>query len=157
GEPNEGVSAAQRITEISKNEDESEGVPLFEDGARPNATRAPMNPPNARLAPADQASSTSPSTGDSLRLYFQQMGRVALLTRECEIELAKRIELGEHALLRAILHCPQGLDEVAKLGRRIRRGEVTARDVVRNADEEDAAAAEDATRRLLRGITAILK
>jgi RNA polymerase primary sigma factor len=73
------------------------------------------------------------------------MGRVALLTREGEIELAKRIELGEHAIWHAILDCPEGLEELAKLGDRLRRGEVSARDVVRSADDEDTCAPPNAS------------
>jgi RNA polymerase primary sigma factor len=106
---------------------------------------------------SERGRGSAPDPGDSTDPYFQRLARVPLLTREGEIELAKRIELGEHAKLREILLCPQGLDEVAKLGHRLRRGEVSARDVVRSADDDDAAWAEEAKRRLLRLIATILK
>jgi RNA polymerase primary sigma factor len=62
------------------------------------------------------------STVDPLHPYFERLGRVSLLTREGEVELAKRIEVGEHLVLRAILSCAAGVAEVARLGDRLRRG-----------------------------------
>lgn len=59
---------------------------------------------------------------DDSHPYFKRMGQVALLTREGEVALAKRIELGEHATLRAILGCARGVEEIANLGARLRDG-----------------------------------
>ncbi len=42
-------------------------------------------------------------TNDPVRMYLRKMGSVALLTREGEIEIAKRIEMGEHEVLNALL------------------------------------------------------
>jgi RNA polymerase primary sigma factor len=99
-----------------------------------------------------------PAVGrDSLRLYLRQMGRVPLLTRDGEIELAKRIEMGEHAILTAVLQCAKGVDEVARLGRRIKSGEALPRDIVRNADDDDPAWAEQAKVRLLGNVATIAR
>lgn len=54
--------------------------------------------------------------------YFEQLARVPLLTREGEVALAERIEVGELLLLRAILGCSSGVAEIARLGRRLGRG-----------------------------------
>jgi RNA polymerase primary sigma factor len=75
--------------------------------------------------------------GDSLRQYFQRMGRVALLTREGEVEIARRIEDGEQEILRAILGCAGGIAEVRRLAQRLRSGEERARDLVQGVDGED--------------------
>jgi RNA polymerase primary sigma factor len=66
--------------------------------------------------------------------YFRQMCEVPLLTREGEIELAKRIEDGELALLDAIMGSRVGRAQIARLRRAIARGKSSARDVVRTAD-----------------------
>ena len=73
---------------------------------------------------------------DPAHPYFARLGRVALLTREGEIELAKRIEGGEHAILRAILACPTGLAEVLRLGDRLRSGEERVERVSDHHDDE---------------------
>ena len=93
---------------------------------------------------------------DSLRLYFQQMGRVGLLTREGEVEIAKRIEGGEHAILSAILACPDGVEEVARLGRRLRTGQLQASEVLRATEDADPEWAEKARRRLIRLVATVL-
>ncbi len=66
--------------------------------------------------------------------YFRQMCAVPLLTREGEIELAKRIERGERAVLGAILGSRAGLAEVRRLRRSLVRRAVAPRQVVRTAD-----------------------
>ncbi len=91
-----------------------------------------------------------PPARDSVRTYFQQMGRVGLLTREGEIELAKRIERGERAVLHGILGCAAGVDAVARLGRGLRSGDARVRDVVRAVEEGDPAWSERERRRLSR-------
>jgi len=77
------------------------------------------------------------TTRDTVRAYLEQIGRVALLTRAGEIEIAKRIELGEHAILRAIATCDAGVREIRLLGERLRRGNVRVTDLVRAAADED--------------------
>jgi RNA polymerase primary sigma factor len=73
---------------------------------------------------------------DPTHPYFERLARVSLLTREGEIELAKRIELGEHTTLRAILSCPAGVAEVARLGERLRRGDERVERVTDTRDDE---------------------
>ena len=67
---------------------------------------------NAPLTQAEKGSSGEDSeyqdepylrTNDPVRMYLRKMGSVALLTREGEIEIAKRIEMGEHEVLNALL------------------------------------------------------
>ena len=69
----------------------------------------------------------SQKVDDSVRLYFKEMGAVPLLTRDEEIEIAKRIEAGEKEVLTSILEIPYGLEiilEVVKeLEQRMTHGE----------------------------------
>jgi len=76
------------------------------------------------------------------------MARVALLTRDGEVDLAKRIERAERDLGDAILGCEAGVSEIERLGRKLESGAARVRDVVRTSDEEDPEWAADTTRRL---------
>src|SRR5689334_12033883 len=51
----------------------------------------------------DEDSSYYSKSNDPVRMYLRKMGSVSLLTREGEVEIAKRIEQGEHMILGAIL------------------------------------------------------
>jgi RNA polymerase primary sigma factor len=100
-------------------------------------------------APAAEAAEDDDSLSrglDPVRLYLKKMGSVALLTREGEIEIAKRIEEGEAEVLDVILNSSMGIKEFLAIGEKIEKGKLRARDVVRggetdseNSDEENAA------------------
>src|SRR5690349_7063252 len=98
----------------------------------------PRIPHGELMTRARRSPSLPSSSADSLGVYFRQMSKVPLLTREGECELARRMELGEHAIRRAILSCPTGLASLVALGCSLRRGEFRARDLVaRMPDDED--------------------
>jgi len=83
-------------------------------------------------------------TTDPVRMYMREMGSVELLTREGEIEIAKRIEDGLKFMIQAISACPGTIAEVLELIARVEREEIRVDDVVDgfidpNADEEDTA------------------
>jgi RNA polymerase primary sigma factor len=99
----------------------------------------------------------SPSTtyarvnaADSVGTYLAQLSRVPLLTREGEIEIAKRIELAEHAVLGVLGASETGLRMVKEMGEQLRTGGLRARDVVRGFDEEDPSWEETQRKRVLR-------
>ena len=79
------------------------------------------------------------------------MGSVSLLTREGEVEIAKRIEQGEHAVLGAILNSPVAVREIIDLGDKLRKHKIRVKDIIRDADDENAEFdEEEADRRILR-------
>jgi RNA polymerase primary sigma factor len=75
-------------------------------------------------------------TNDPVRMYLREMGTVPLLTREGEVEIAKRIERGKKAVLRVIARTPMAAQEVMRLGERLEAGELSVRDVVVFNEEE---------------------
>ncbi len=91
-----------------------------------------------------------PFAHDGVGTYLAQLSRVPLLTREGEIEIAKRIELAEHAVLGALGGCETGLRLVKEMGDQLRSGSLRARDVVRGFDEEDPSWEEAQRKRVLR-------
>src|SRR5262244_2942381 len=76
-------------------------------------------------------------TNDPVRMYLRKMGSVSLLTREGEVEIAKRIEQGEHMILGAILNSPVAVREIIQIGDRLRKGKMRVREVIRDAPDED--------------------
>jgi RNA polymerase primary sigma factor len=79
------------------------------------------------------------------------------LTREGEVEIAKRIEAGELAVFQAILRCPIGLAELGRIREALRSGALAAKDATRNAGDEgpDWEAAEQ--RRVTRLLSSVIR
>ncbi|OFA01203.1 MULTISPECIES: RNA polymerase sigma factor RpoD [Duganella] len=69
-------------------------------------------------------------TTDPVRMYMREMGAVALLTREGEIEIAKRIEGGLKDMIQAISACPTTIAEILALAAKIDADEMKVDDVV---------------------------
>ncbi|MPQ56586.1 RNA polymerase sigma factor RpoD [Duganella sp. FT27W] len=69
-------------------------------------------------------------TTDPVRMYMREMGAVALLTREGEIEIAKRIEGGLKDMIQAISACPTTIAEILALAAKIEADEMKVDDVV---------------------------
>src|SRR5216117_1656585 len=78
-----------------------------------------------------------PRAADPVRVYLREAASIQLLTREGEVEIAKRIEEGERRLVCAVLGTPHALRYVLALAERLRAGEVRVRDLVRDEGEEE--------------------
>jgi RNA polymerase primary sigma factor len=77
-------------------------------------------------------------TNDPVRMYLRKMGSVSLLTREGEVEIAKRIEDGERRVLQVVLNSSVAIEEILQLGDKLRKQKIRVKEVVKDADEEDA-------------------
>ena len=75
-------------------------------------------------------------SNDPVRLYLRKMGSVSLLTREGEVEIAKRIEEGEKEILRALLACQLAVDDILDIGNKLKAGKLRVRDVVKDVPED---------------------
>ena len=69
-------------------------------------------------------------TTDPVRMYMREMGSVELLTREGEIEIAKRIEEGLKHMIQAISACPTTIHEILELADRVEREDMRVDEVV---------------------------
>src|SRR5215208_3192722 len=87
-------------------------------------------------AELDLTPGTLDKTNDPVRMYLREMGTVPLLTREGEVEIAKRIERGKKTVMKIITRTPMAAQEIARLAERLAAGELTVRDVVIFNEEE---------------------
>jgi RNA polymerase primary sigma factor len=82
-------------------------------------------------------------TNDPVKLYLREMGSVSLLTREGEVQIAKRIERGQKKVAQVVLHSPVTIQEVIKLGEQVRLGKLKFKDLVNDLDAEEVYLVED--------------
>jgi len=92
-------------------------------------------------APASEDAEEKPAAdlargADPVKMYLKKMGSVSLLTREGEVEIAKRIEEGEIEILRALLASKLGTIAIVELGERLETGRTKVKDVIRGVDDE---------------------
>src|SRR5512136_454675 len=76
-------------------------------------------------------------TSDPVRMYLREMGSVSLLTREGEVEIAKRIEEGEKEVASVILNTPITVKEVISLGERLKKFQISAAEISKEVEEEE--------------------
>jgi len=74
---------------------------------------------------------------DPVRIYLKEMGSFPLLTREGEVEVAKKIENGQQELLRVVLSCPISIKEIITLGKALRTGKTKISEVTNEIEEEE--------------------
>ncbi|HYP67657.1 MAG TPA: RNA polymerase sigma factor RpoD [Thiobacillaceae bacterium] len=114
------------------------GIQVFDEA--PDAEALLMNETTAQVADedvveeAEQALSSVDSefgrTTDPVRMYMREMGSVELLTREGEIEIAKRIEEGLKHMVQAISSCPMTIQQILNLVEQIKRDEIRVDELV---------------------------
>lgn len=76
-------------------------------------------------------------SNDPVRMYLKRMGSVALLSREGEVEIAKKIEEGENIVLEILMRSAVGIKEVITIGEKLKKGTIRIKDLVRGIEEDD--------------------
>src|ERR1043165_2910083 len=125
------------------------GIQVYDEA--PDAETLLMNESTPAVVPdedvveeADQPLSTVDSefglTTDPVRMYMREMGSVELLTREGEIEIAKRIEDGLKHMIQAISSCPTTIEEILRLAELIEKDEMRIDELVDGLVDEDGEA-----------------
>jgi len=75
-------------------------------------------------------------TYDPVKMYLREMGLISLLSREGEVEIAKRIETGENQVLNALIRCRVGIEYLTELGGDLEAGVIKVRDIVNDIEDE---------------------
>jgi len=118
---------------------------LFQNNVTPTAATVEEAEEEAEAA-LSTVDSEFGRTTDPVRMYMREMGTVELLTREGEIEIAKRIEGGLMAMMEAISASPATIAEILNMGEEIREGKVVISTIVdgfSNPNEADDYVAEE--------------
>jgi RNA polymerase primary sigma factor len=71
---------------------------------------------------------------DPVRMYLREMGTVPLLTREGEVEIARRIERGQSTVLKSLSRAPLVIQEIILMGEEVAADTLPARDIVQISD-----------------------
>ena len=87
----------------------------------------------------DRADMEFGAVTDPVKMYLKEMGMVTLLSREGEIEIAKKIERGERDVLRSMLDCPISLSTIFLYGDKMEKKSIRPKHVLRDVDEGDGA------------------
>lgn len=110
-------------------------IDIVEDGSK-----APVSKDNEEEE-EEEGQGYEPGTigkaNDPVRLYLREMGAVSLLTREGEIEIAKRIEKGENEVINTTCDTDFAVRQVIGLNEKLVNGVVKLKDIVRGVDEEE--------------------
>ena len=75
-------------------------------------------------------------TNDPVRMYLREMGTVPLLTRQGEVEIAKRIEKGQKSVLKALSRSPVVVAEISKDGDRLRKNCLNIKSLIKFSEDE---------------------
>src|ERR1700683_4362781 len=124
------------------------GIDIYEDAATAKAARAAADAesggeaeptkeePAAEESELDLTPGALEKTNDPVRMYLREMGTVPLLTREGEVTIAKRIERGQNLVLKTISRSPIVLKELMGVGKDLREGARSIKEIVQFDDEE---------------------
>jgi RNA polymerase primary sigma factor len=109
------------------------GPPKERDDSPSSSGPSSIPAPKVKESAADSYGRSN----DPVRMYLRKMGSVALLTREREVEIAKRIEDGELQVLDAILDSPIAVQEITNIGDKLRAKKVRVKDIIRETEEDE--------------------
>ncbi len=119
-----------------------EGIPLARTGPKTQAE-------SAKASKAARASSDDGGSADPVRVYLREMGQVSLLTREGEVEIARRIEAAVDSHLAALIGNPYCLRRMIEVGEFVREGRLELKKVIDGLDDEDAPPEEEMRKKFL--------
>tara|TARA_B100000686_G_scaffold339560_1_gene413841 strand:- start:555 stop:2321 length:1767 start_codon:yes stop_codon:yes gene_type:complete len=97
---------------------------------------------------ATETKTDNVSVDDPVRMYLREMGTISLLTREGEVEIAKRIEEGQNEVISAMASCSVTVNEILHIGDQLKRGVIEIFDIIEiNEPEEKKEKSEAAERK----------
>ncbi|MBI5844398.1 MAG: RNA polymerase sigma factor RpoD [Deltaproteobacteria bacterium] len=106
------------------------------DGKRVSVAEAAKSADDEKILDEDARDSLDVGgSSDPVKLYLREMGMVSLLSREGEIDIAKKIEEGEQEVLKALLETTMGVEHLLVLGDGLASGGLRMKDLFRDVDE----------------------
>ncbi|HET9553047.1 MAG TPA: sigma-70 family RNA polymerase sigma factor, partial [Anaeromyxobacteraceae bacterium] len=120
-------------------------IEVVDDASKMKLPEKPPEPESKDDKEEKEEEEEDPGYGksnDPVRMYLRKMGSVSLLTREGEVEIAKRIEEGEKEILAAVLSSSIAIREILDLGERLRKGKIRVREIIKDQGDESQGEAE---------------
>jgi len=116
---------------------DTKGIEIVDRGReKSKATTAAKKKAKAKTCAKAKTSAVEfGSVTDPVKMYLREMGLVTLLSRDCEVEIAKKIEAGEQEVLRALLDTTTGVNCLLEIGQFIKNGELRPKYMLRDIDE----------------------
>jgi RNA polymerase primary sigma factor len=114
----------------------TQGIDVLSEGRRGNTEESDDSGEESDDVELDLSPGTLEKTNDPVRMYLREMGTVPLLTREGEVEIAKRIERGQLRVMKAISRSTIVIREIVALGEDLKRGVRNIKEVVTFDEEE---------------------
>jgi RNA polymerase primary sigma factor len=118
----------------------TQGIDVLEGPKSPSAAALDKKFEDAEEGSEDVELDLTPGalekTNDPVRMYLREMGTVPLLTREGEVEIAKRIERGQIRVLKALSRSPIVIRELLAMGEDLKKGVRSIKEVVTFDEEE---------------------
>ena len=121
----EDITAGPELDDILAGLDEA-GVDLLEEPK----LEIDKKEEGDELVEVELGQETTDKTNDPVRMYLREMGSVALLTREGEIDLARRIEHGQRLIVRALSRSPLIMREILDIAQEGEESKISLRDVL---------------------------
>ncbi len=113
------------------------------DGKRMSST-APAEPddilPDEQMNISNEEEESvdySSRSTDPVRMYLREMGSVPLLDRDGEVQIAKKIEMGEQDVLYALVEVPVAVEELVRVGEDLQQNRIKLKEVVKTIEEDD--------------------
>ncbi len=114
----------------------TQGINVLEDTKLPSEKKFDPDAEESEDVELDLTPGALEKTNDPVRMYLREMGTVPLLTREGEVEIAKRIERGQIRVLKALSRSAIVIHEVLSIGDDLKRGVRSVKEVVVFDEEE---------------------
>ena len=113
---------------------DAEGIDIVESDMATDAKETAAAKKKSKKKAEDAENSYK--TNDPVRMYLRKMGSVSLLTREGEVEIAKRIEEGKRRVLQIVLNSLIAWQEIIQVGDRLKKGKIRVKDVIQDVEDE---------------------
>ena len=112
------------------------GIEVIDSEQQFDVTQRRSRPKTSQEGEGEVAAESLEKTNDPVRMYLREMGTVPLLTREGEVEIAKRIERGKFAVVKSISRTPTIAKTIIRMGEQLRSGDRTIRELITFQDED---------------------
>ncbi|MFQ5929922.1 MAG: RNA polymerase sigma factor RpoD, partial [Acidobacteriota bacterium] len=112
------------------------GIEVIDSEQQPEVVKQQVRPKAKEDEESDLIVGSLEKTNDPVRMYLREMGTVQLLTREEEVEIAKRIEKGQKTIIEALSHSPAVVAKILKYRDQLKKNELNIKNLVQFHEDE---------------------